>query len=217
MRSSFPRILALAVLVVAGCSHTHMEQVTIPPQVDLTHYQAVALIDFSSQENRGQLPAYATHQFLQRILEAQPGARIMQLGNLQQALASVGKAQLDADAIRALGQKSGAQAIFAGTLELTDAKPTVSVANFARNVGVSADVNANLASTLYDTSNGTIVWTSSAAAHDSAGGVSLSGGDVGVGVEGTDNAYTRMIKKTTFRIADPFRAHVVNQRVADPQ
>ena len=217
MRSSFPRLAALALLAGVGCSHTHLERVTVPPQVDLTHYQAVALIDFSSPANRGNLPSYATQQFLQRILEAQPNARIMQLGTLQQALASVGKSQLDADAIRAIGQKNGAQAVFAGTLELTDAKPTVSVANFARNVGVSADVNANLGATLYDAGNGTIVWTSSAAAHDSAGGVSLNGGDVGVGVEGTDNAYTRMIQKTTFTISDPFRAHVVKQRVADAQ
>ncbi|MBS2031791.1 MAG: hypothetical protein JST54_28100 [Deltaproteobacteria bacterium] len=217
MRPSFPRLAALVLLVGVGCSHTHIERVTVPPQVDLTHYTAVALIDFSSPANRGQLPSYATHQFLQRVLEAQPNARIMQLGTLQQALASVGKSQLDADAIRAIGQKNGAQAVFAGTLELTDAKPTVSVANFAHNVGVSADVNANLAATLYDAGNGTIVWTSSAAAHDSAGGVSLNGGDVGVGVEGTDNAYTRMIQKTTWSIADPFRAHVVKQRVEDAQ
>lgn len=206
------RRLVMLALLTAGCAH--YQNVPVPPRVDVTHYGAVGIIQFTSSGPRQELPAHATRRFLQQVLQAQPGVRVVELGTLQQALASVGRTQLDAEAIRMLAARNQVQALFAGALEVTDAKPQVSLASFAQSVSVSAQVSATLSATLYE-SSGAMVWTDSLTKRDSAGGVSLSGGDVGVGVQGEERAYQGLVDRETFTIAEPFRGHWIRQRVEE--
>jgi hypothetical protein len=206
------RRLVLLLPLLASCAH--YQNVPVPPRVDVLHYGAVGVIQFSSAGPRQGLLPHATRRFLEQVMRAQPGVRVVELGTVQQALARVGRQQLDGEAIRALATQSQLQAIFAGGLELTDAKPSVSVADFARNVSLSADVTATLSVTLFEAS-GALVWTDSIAQRDSAGGVSLAGGSVGVGVDGEDHAYQRLVDSEVFSITEPFRGHWIRQRVEE--
>ena len=197
-------------LSAAGCAH--YRQVQVPPEIDLTRFEAVGMIRFSSvSAPPGGLPGYATQRFIQQLTEGQPGIRVLELGSLEEALASVGKSRLDPDAIRALGAKANVQALFVGSLDVT--QPQTSVNLFRGGLGVSANVTATLSATLYDTAQGATVWTRSATQRDTAGGGGIGGGTLEIEAGGQDTAYARSVGRAAFLISDAFRAHWVTERV----
>jgi hypothetical protein len=197
-------------LLLTASSCAHYQDVPVPPQVDLTRYPALGLVRFASNSGRA-YEAYATQKFLQHVTQAQQ-VRIVDLGTVEQALAGVGMSQFDAAAMRAIGAKYGVQAVFNGTLEFTGASPSVSLSSLG-SLGIRAEVQGTLTTTLYETQAGAILWTDTAADRGSAGGISLEPGAVGVDFSNVDNAYTRMIGRMSFQVTDSFRSHWVRQRV----
>lgn len=205
--------LLLAASAALACSHAPPRQKVLePPAYDLHPFGAVGLLQFTSSSSpNGNLPQYATQRFLAELQQAQPGVRILELGNAQQALASVGKTQLDVDAVKLLAQKYGIQALLAGDVEVTKAQPKVNVSGFlsAGQVGMTADVTSQLTAKLYEAASGATLWSQTLADKDQAGSVTLSADNVDIGAEGTENVYARMVSRSVREIADPFRSHWV--------
>ncbi len=199
-------IAAVLMLAAAGCAH--YQSVLVPPEFDLTHFGLIGIIDFPSHSAGPGLSSFTTQRFLQQVTQAQPGVRLLALGSLSQALASVGYSSLDPNAVKALCAKFGVQALFTGTLEL---QKQTSVGLSMGSFGVSADVNGSLSVTLYDAQSGAILWTQSAADRERQGGLSIEPG--AVGIEANDNAYTRMAGRMSFRVTDSFRSRWVQQRI----
>jgi hypothetical protein len=196
------------ILFLAATSCAHYQIVTVPPEVDLARFGTIGIIDFASHSSGPGLSAFATQKFLQQVTQAQPGVRLLPLGTLSEALASVGHSNLDSSAVKALATKFGVQAIIAGNLEF---QKQTSVGLSMSSFGVSADVNGTLGATLYDALSGAILWTRTEAGRQHQAGMSVEPG--AVGIEATDNAYTRMVQEMSFHITDPFRPHSVEQRI----
>src|SRR3954469_18794752 len=99
------RSASLAVAVfLAGCSGSHLVDVDVPPRFDVAALGPVGLIEFTSNAD-ADVDRYATQQFQQRLLRAQPGTRIVDLGTMQSVLAAVGSTRLDSEAARKIGKK----------------------------------------------------------------------------------------------------------------
>ncbi len=204
--TSMRAIAAGFLLAATGCAH--YQAVMVPPEFDLAHLGLIGIVDFPSRSAGPGLSSFTTQRFLQHVTQAQPGVRLLPLGPLPQALASVGYGNLDPNAVKALGARFGVQALFTGTLEL---QRHTSVGLSMGSFGVSADVDGSLSVTLYDARSGAILWTQSAADRERQAGLSVEPG--AVGVEASDNAYTRMAGRMSFRVTDSFRSHWVQQRI----
>ncbi len=76
-------------------------------------YETTGIIEFASNADAN-INQYATQQFQQQLQSAQPGTRLIELGARESVLAAVGAKQLDADAIKKIGQKYGVTAIVHG-------------------------------------------------------------------------------------------------------
>src|SRR3954468_2457870 len=108
------RSASLAVAVfLAGCSGSgsHLVDVDVPPRFDVAALGPVGLIEFTSNAD-ADVDRYATQQFQQRLLRAQPGTRIVDLGTMQSVLAAVGSTRLDSEAARKIGKKYQVAGVF---------------------------------------------------------------------------------------------------------
>jgi hypothetical protein len=105
-------------LLVAGCGGG--TTVMIPPQLALAPYQPVGLIAFTTENARGALGSVATDRFRDEIFAAQSGVEILEMGNQDTLLAAAGRSRLDPEAVRAIGEREGVSALFAGHLGAQD-------------------------------------------------------------------------------------------------
>ena len=73
---TFATVATMSILF--GCSHT--EKVRVPPRVELKTYRTIGVIEFSTNAE-DTLKPYVTQNFIQNIQSAQPGTRILELGD----------------------------------------------------------------------------------------------------------------------------------------
>src|SRR5207248_4639458 len=66
-------------LLVPGCGGRN---VLLPPRLDLRPYAKLGLVTFSVENARGSLQRYATEQFAEQVLAAQPGIELLELGSV---------------------------------------------------------------------------------------------------------------------------------------
>ncbi len=163
-RRPFSRVLLPALAasllfgVFAGCSKTTI--VTLPPKVDLKTHQLIGVIEFTANGEEG-LKQAITQKFMQRIQAGQQ-VSLLELGNREQVLRAVNHTDLHLEAIRAIGQKYGVDAVFFGRLEISDVKPNLQVSPNLTSVSAQAYVNGSLNARLWQTATGATLWTNSA-------------------------------------------------------
>lgn len=195
VRSIVP-VLLVVLFVATGCAS---QKTRVAPRVDLTEFRSVGIVGFGADDD-DELAELATRQFLQMLQNAQPDARIVELGSERRVLSEVRRRELDFEAARALGERYGVEAVFAGGLELSRMKPRVEFGESFSSVNASAHVNGELGARLFETRSGATVWTRNATA-------SADVASIGVPEGGTP----------TFGAQDPseVQAGLVRQLVAD--
>jgi hypothetical protein len=181
-------------------------KILVPPRVDLQPYGTLGMIELSSNA-QGNLAPYTSQQILHSLQEAQPGTLVMELGTLQNALDSVGRSELDFEAIRALGSKYGVGGIITGKLEIGKVKPSINIASTLTTINVSAYVEAMLSAKLLETKSGATVWTNLAKGRENVGSVSLAGGDPVFNAKDPDKAYGQLVHHLVGYICDDFWSH----------
>jgi hypothetical protein len=200
--------LATTALILSACSSPKVLQ---PPRVDLGSYGTLGIVSFSSNAT-GELPGYATRRFLQRVQAAQPGVRVLELGNETRVLSAVRHQILDFEAMRAIGEKWGVDAVFAGNLDVTDVKPNVQLASIIKSMSMSADVKATLSTRLVETKSGATVWTRASTAQAQVAHVSVvSHGPIDFGAQDPDEAYGKLVHSLVSRVTSDFWSHWVKQ------
>lgn len=172
MRRSLPTLCLL--LVTAALAACVSKRVQVPPRVDLTAWPAIGIVDFAAQGDPA-LAAHATARFVEMLHEAQPGARILELGPEQRLLEKVGRDQLDFESVRAIGERFGVEAVFTGALELSEVKPSVRFGEAFASLRAQANVNGRLATKLLETRSGAVVWSRSAGASENVARLGLDG------------------------------------------
>src|SRR5512134_984317 len=156
MRLSTTFTLLLSLAALWGCAARPFAA-AIPPRVDLQGYAALGVVEFASNGNSG-INARTTREFESHIQSAQPGTRLVDLGNREALLAAVGSEQLDAIALRRIGKKYGVDAIFVGSLNYSEPKSDAAVGD---GTSGSGEVRADIAYTLMETRSGDSVWSNS--------------------------------------------------------
>jgi hypothetical protein len=197
-------VLTAALAILPGCASN---KVLVPPRVDLGIYNTLGIIVFTSNET-GNLGEYATQQFMAAVQAAQSGVRILELGSAPRVLGAVEHDELDFEAMRAIGQRWGVDAVFAGHLELEPVKPNLKLTTVVKSMSLRAEVEALLHARLVETASGATVWTSGAKGKAPVAHVSLiSRGPLDLGATDPESAYGELVQALTGRATVDFYAH----------
>lgn len=184
----------------AGCFHGN------PPRVDLGRRGPIGLVGFRSQA-KGNITAYADRVFLEALLEAQPRARIKELGPEEDLLREVGAGRMNPEALEAIGRRYGVDAVLVGTLDLSDIRPKINLATLlVASISVSAEVDAKMSARLLDTRDGTTFWSDSARDRRTIAQVSVfKGGGIFFDARDPEQAYGALIRALVARTTRDFR------------
>jgi len=166
MKWRFWLLLDLVILlVILGCS----AKVMVPPEIDLTRYERIGLVDFSSNI-KGNTSEFVTQKLLEEIRLSQEGLRIVKLGSEDKILRSIQEVKMDPETIREIGKKHKVNAIFVGDLSISSIRPEIKTYRIhrteifppARSMRIKSEVELTMAAKLLGTENGSMVWADSA-------------------------------------------------------
>lgn len=200
---AWPCVLGIALTMLSGCS----SKVLMPPRINLTTYNTIGMIQFSSNVE-GTLEQFASQKFLQALQSAQPGVRVLELGDEHKVLQIIQHGQLDPAAIQAIGRQYGVDAVIFGWLEVSSVKPKVELSTMLTSMSAQAEVDAALTARLLETDSGATVWTNSVRGKQTVGHVSLaSNGGIYFGARDPENAYGRLVHWLVGRATRDFRPY----------
>ena len=201
---AFAGILAIVASVFTGCSHR--EKVTIPPRMDLRSYESVGLINFSS-DARGDLGQNATQRYIQTLQAAQPGVRILELGQKTQVLKKVKQSRLDPEAVRAIGRAYRVDVLLFGQLTVSEPKPNFRLSSTWESMQASADIDATLLTKIWETDSGVTLWTRSSKRTENVAGLQANtDGNITIGATDPEDAYSRLVPNLVYDNTRDFRA-----------
>jgi hypothetical protein len=187
---------------LSGCAHhPQAPQIRIPPRIDLSRLGALGIVDFSSPGHES-FGAETTREFLATLQSAQPGTPVLELGDERLLLSELGRPTLDAEALRALGEKRHVDAVIVGALESQRVSPKVAFDAPSTWASASADLEAALRVRILDTRSGATVWSTVSRAKAQIAGLDVtSHGVANVGTSGRDEAQqilvTRLVRNAT--------------------
>jgi len=195
-------IAVFAVLaVVAGC----VKYTIVPPAVDLAAVGALGLVTFKAENAKGDLDAVATQYFLQEVTAAQR-VPVVELGPHAAVLADLGKTSFDREAVLAIGQKQGVEAVFIGEIKVTKVKPQIDLAApLSKTLFARAAFDITVAVRLVSTANGATLWTESAARQGTVGSVGMDNGIPVFAVRDQSAAMAELLREVMFRLTWDFR------------
>jgi hypothetical protein len=212
MRSSTKFALLLSLALLWGCS-SQTVTVPVPPRVDLQGFGTLGLVEFSSNATPS-INAQTTREFGTHIHAAQPGTRIVKLGSRESLLAAVGRRELDAQALRKIGEKYGVEAIFVGSLSYSEPRTEVKITDVSKlEGGVRVDLRGDISIELMETRSGASMWSSSAWARRQLGRVNVSAEQgVNGGMRGSSNPREEMVPSLVYHLTEDFRPSSVRQK-----
>jgi len=203
--------LLLSLATLWGCSHTVV--VPVPPRMELKSYGTLGIVEFASNSDPA-INARTTREFQTHIHAAQPGTRILELGTREAVLAAVGSRQLDADALRKIGEKYGVDAIFLGDIAYSEPKTDVKITDLTKLEGsVRTEVRGDISSRLVETRTGASVWSSSAWARRQVGRLNVSAEQGVSGTMNNSNPREEMVPTLVYHLTQDFRPSSVRQQV----
>lgn len=211
MRKSVGFALMLWLATLWGCSHTVVVQV--PPRMELQSYGMLGIVEFASNSNPA-INARTTREFQSHIHAAQPGTRIVELGTAESLLSAVGGRQLDAHALRRIGEKYGVDAIFLGSLTYSEPRADIRVTDGTRlEGGMRIEVRGDISSKLVETRTGANVWSSSAWARRQLGGLNVSAEQGVSGTVRSSNPREEMVPTLVYHLTQDFRPRSQRRQV----
>jgi hypothetical protein len=202
------RILQIIVLltVLSLLSFSCGPRILLPPRVDLKPYGTIGMIQLESNA-KGNLTEYTAQRLLRVIQEAQPGTPIVELGTMPQVLGSIGRGEMDIEAVKLLKTKYGIGAVVVGKLDVQKVKPSIKIGALLQNMTVSAFVEATLLARILETNAGATVWSNSAQGRENVASVSLMKGDTWFDAKEPEKAYGNLVNQLVGVISDDFWSH----------
>jgi len=196
-------VMVAAMLMPIGCSHT--EKVLVPPRVELKAYRTIGVIEFSTNAE-DTLKPYVTQNFIENIQSAQPGTRILELGDGDQLLRSLGHSKLDLETIQSIGRKYHVDALIVGHFEVSEMKPKINVYTAARTLNARAYIEAALRTRILETDSGATFWTRATSGKVQVARINLTeGGAFGFGVSDPAEKYGKLVPHLVYANTADFR------------
>ena len=197
-------ILAITLAILIGCSHT--EKVLLPPKVELNTYHSIGVIEFSTNAE-DTLKPYVTQNFIQNVQSAQPGTRILELGNEKQLLQSIGRSRLNPETIKSIGKMYNVDAVILGHLQVSEIKPKINVFTAAKTLNAKAYVEAALRTRILETNSGATLWTRATTGKTQVARINLSeGGPFSFGVSDPKEKYGKLVPELVYVNTTDFRS-----------
>ena len=199
-------LLLLAAIMVMFLACAHKEKILIPPKVDLKTYPSIGVVEFSTNAE-DTLKPYVTQNFIENIQSAQPGTRILELGDADHLLRSLGHSQLNPETIQSIGQKYKVDAVILGHLQVSTIKPKINVYTAAKSLSASAYIEAALKTRILETNSGATCWTRSNSGKTQVAGINLmEGGPFNIGVSDPKEKYGKLVPKLVYANTMDFRS-----------
>lgn len=195
-----PVLPAVVLLLLAACGGSRRPDILVAPVVDLGPHSRIGLVTLTSQGADGSLPTFATQRFAERMLRAQQGIEILELGEVA--------GPIDAATARRLGEQHGVRTILVGHLVVSDVKPRASIMN---GMSVSAETTLSLAARLVSTESGAMLWSRSSRLRETLGAVSLVNGRAVFGAQDPAEAYGEVVDQLVWNLTSDFRSTWVRQ------
>jgi hypothetical protein len=189
--------ILVATVLVAGCSS---KRVFVAPVFDVSPYGRIGLVTFTAENARGELNIVATEYFAEDVLEAQQ-IELLELGDLDQVLAEVGRDRLDIDAVKAIGEAFGVPAVFLGDLKVSSVQPSADITALR----VEASITVQAAVRLASTESGGTIWRESSRITDTVGHLSWTGGIPDFSAEDPRKAYGPLVEALSWELTRDFR------------
>lgn len=204
MKRTLAVLFAGIVLITAGCAAKY-QTVMVPPRIDLTEHDMIAVVPFSSA-SAGELGPLATRRFTDLARRDQGLVRMMNV--------EPDSEQRDGNSMQAVGKRHGAQTVLIGTLEVSDVRPNVSIANTLKSGSLTANVDMTLTVDLVETETGASIWSASASASRTIGHISVfNGKHFTFDAEDPDQAYGPLIDALVSQVTSDFQARWVRQPI----
>ena len=200
----FSLVIVATMFTVFGCSHT--EKVRVPPRVKLKTYHTIGVIEFSTNAE-DTLKPYVTQNFIQNIQSAQPGTRILELGNKDQLLRSLGHSRLNPETIQSIGRKYNVDALILGHFEVSEIKPKINVYTAAKTLNAKAYIEAALRTRILETDSGATFWTRATSGKTHVAKIYLmEGGSFSFGVSDPREKYGKLVPHLVYANTMDFRS-----------
>mgnify|MGYP001040935152 FL=1 len=198
-------LLLLAALMIMLLACAHKEKVLIPPKVDLKTYPSIGVVEFSTNAE-DTLKPYVTQNFIEHIQSAQPGTRILELGDADHLLRTLGHSQLNADTIQSIGKKYKVEAVIVGHLQISQIKPKINVTTSVKSLNAKAYIEAALKTRILETGGGATCWPRASSGTTQVAGINLTaGGLFSVGVSDPREKYGKLVPKLVYANTMDFR------------
>ncbi len=182
----------LLALLALGCGGARHPAVQVPPRLDLAPYGRLGLVTFTVENAKGTLHQYATEQFAEAMLAAQPGTEVLELGSADTLLKRVGEKELGIAAAQELGKQRDLGAVFAGHLKVTNPQAGGGIASLV-TPHLEATIRVDLTVRLLSTRSGATLWRSSAWATQRVGHVALVDGQLNFAAKDPKAAYGQLV------------------------
>jgi hypothetical protein len=206
------RIVALLAPVLALQACAARAWVMVPPKIDLGGYERIGLVRFRGTDSA--LQQRATQEFQELVLEARPGSRVVEIGGEELGAGTVVSSAPNLDELHALAERHKLDALFVGSIDFSELKPTIGFSGSLEDFNARADIQGRMSARLIEPEGGTVVWTRSSeqnatVAHGSLN--SMGGGSIGVSDVGETRA--AMIRSLAVDVTHDFRPRYYRQKV----
>lgn len=200
-----PRHFAFILIIAAAVTGCAAHYVLVPPAIDLTPLGTIGLVTFTAKDAKGDLDAAASQTFLEEVTAAQR-VPVVELGAAPKVLADVEKSEFDRDAVLAVGQKQGVDALFIGEIAVTKVKPQLDLAApLTRTLFARAAMDMAVKVRLVSTKNGATLWTNSAVRQGTVGSVGIEGGVPVFAIRDKNAALTELLRQMMWQMTWDFR------------
>lgn len=194
------RLSLLSLLVFTIACGGGRREVLVAPLVDLSPHSRIGLVTLTSEGASGSLPTFATRRFAERMLRAQQGIEVLELGTVE--------GPVDAAMARRLGEQHGVRTIIVGHLVVSDVKPRATLFGGA---SVSAEATLSLAARMLSAESGALVWSQSSRLRETLGAVSLVNGRAVFSAQDPEEAYGEVVDQLVWNVTSDFRSTWVRQ------
>jgi hypothetical protein len=197
-------VVVVAVVTVACGGGKKIVTVTVPPRMELGQFERAALTTFSVQNAKGTLHELATQRFAERVLNASRDVEVLEVGGTDAVLRQVGETTFGPAAAKAVGTTHDVPVVFAGTLKVSNVKPSGGLSSFGIP-HMEANVSVELSVALYSTRSGGTLWRSAAAASEKVGHLSMARGELpSFSAKDPNAAYGRLVDRLVAVVSQDF-------------
>jgi len=199
MRSMILKIISISgLLFVWGC----MMIARTPPKVDLKPYNQIGVVSFNLENASGNIGDLVASKLIRVMKKSQRKAHLIKLGSYKQVQKRIGKSELD---VKTVGKQYEVDAVFMGTVSLSDVEAHIEESGLSRNLKVLANANLTLTVQLISTATGEVLWTNSVTEKRKLTQIQVGSGTPRFAASDPNRAYGLMIEDLVYKLTTDFR------------